>query len=309
MGDGHMGDGHNPFKPPVTSAAPPPNLGVDSREVPAFDASELEQARQRLREHCADAAALEADRAAEGSLLRVPTIVFLVLALVSFAALAATVVLHARIGIIFAVIGAILFGLVALSLLIVDLTVGRRQNATDPIAALKGWLRAAKASHAGYVFTALAPTAREGVVAAPALGGPSELTERFATDNKADLKRYLKSWARPDNKSVRWTRIKKIERLDDAMVSGSPVDRAPFRAGQHPANDVARVRMQLELTAWPQWANILSVIAFVFIRIVGIVLAIALYYSLRKVRKLESIKTVMRGDDGLWYVLDADLRR
>lgn len=291
MAAGQRDEAHNPYKPPVTSAAPPPSLGADSRELPPFDASELEQARLRLRAHCADARALEADRAAEGSLLRVPTIVFLVLALLSLAALAATVVLHARIGIIFAVIGAILFGLVALALLIVDLTVGRRQRAVDPIAALKGWVRAAKASHAGYVFTALAPTAREGVVAAPSLDSAAlEGVERFPTDNKTDLKRFLKSWARPDNKSVRWARLKKIELVDQQ-------------------GDVARVRMQLELTAWPQWANILSVIAFVFIRIVGIVLAIVLYYSLRKVRKLESIKTVMRGDDGLWYLLDADLRR
>lgn len=285
-----MGQAHNPYQPPVTSAAPPPSLGVDSREVAAFEAGELAEARRRLQVHCADQAALAADRQEEGSLLRVPTLVFVVLATIALAALAATVVLQARIGIIFAVIGAVLFGLIALSLLIVDLTVGRRQAATDPVAALKGWVRAAKASHAGYVFTALAPTAREGTVAAPALGDPAEPTERFATDRKASLKRYLKSWARPDNKTVRWARAKTIELVDQQ-------------------GDVARVRLQLELTGWPQWANILSVIAFVFIRIVGIVLAIVLYYSLRKVRKLESIKTLMRGGDGLWYLLDADLRR
>jgi hypothetical protein len=279
----------NPYKPPVTSAPAPAVLGVVA-EPTGFDEAELAQARQRLKAHCADAAALEADRAAEGMLLRPATIaMFVIFGLGAACALAGALQRIFVLQLIGWIIAGLFF-LISLALLITDLRVGRRASATDAAAALRSWFRAAKSGHAGYLFAGLAPTAREGTVDAPQLDR-SVPPDQHATDSPRSLKAYLKSWARPNNKYVRWLGVKKVELLDQ------------------PAPDLARVRVRLDLAAWPQWANILSVVLFILVRLIGIIVAVVLYYTLRKTRTLEAEKLLMRGDDGLWYLLDADLRR
>ncbi|PIE17607.1 MAG: hypothetical protein CSA65_08250 [Proteobacteria bacterium] len=279
----------NPYAPPVTSA-PPPDTVIENRGPASFDQLELDEARRRLKAHCADPAALAEDRAAEGMLLRPVTIVMLLLSALSGGAalvgiLQRSVVLKWS-GLI---VGVLLF-FVSLALVILDLRVGRRRSATDPVGALRRWFRAAKTGHAGYLFAGLAPTAREGTVDAPQLD-PRVMVETHQKDSPRSLKAYLKSWARSNKRYVHWFQVKKVELVDQ------------------PAPDLARVRVRLDLAAWPQWANILSVVLFLLVRLIGLIVAVVLYYALRKTRTLEAEKLLMRGDDGLWYLLDADLRR
>lgn len=279
----------NPYAPPVTSAPPPAAAGQELAPT-GFDPAELDEARRRLKEHCADPAALAADRAAEGMLLRVATIVMLAIFALGAGALLVGIVQRSfALRLIGLIVGALFF-VISLVLVILDLRVGRRRSAREPVSALRRWFRAAKTGHAGYLYAGLAPTAREGTVDAPQLD-PREPPDRHQVDSPRSLKAYLKSWARPNNKYVRWLGVKKVELVDQ------------------PAPDLARVRVRLDLAAWPQWANILSVVLFVLVRLIGIIVAVVLYYTLRKTRTLEAEKLLLRGDDGLWYLLDADLRR
>ncbi|MCK5796484.1 MAG: hypothetical protein KAI47_04845 [Deltaproteobacteria bacterium] len=282
---------NNPYQPPVTNAAPP-NAHLSDRSAPgAFDAAEIDEARRRLKIHCADIAAQEKDRLDEGMLLRPVTIVFSVLTIaVVGVAVGLRVVLQSNMALFIGLAVAAFFALFALVLLINNLLIGRRRTPTTPADTLKRWFRAARANHSGYIFVSLAPTARDSVVEAPRIDETLPPSQ-FKISSKEDIKRYLKSWARPDKKFVRWMKLKKVALIDQ------------------PESDLARVKIEVALMAWPQWANILTVVFFLFIRIIGIILGLVLYYTLRKRQTIVAEKLLLRGDDNLWYLLDADLRR
>jgi hypothetical protein len=71
--------------------------------------------------------------------------------------------------------------------------------------------------------------------------------------------------------------------------------------------DVAIVEVDAVFQSWPQWAQILCVIAFVIIRLLGLVLFLVLYFSLRKTHAVVIRKTLIRGSNGVWYVYSGNL--
>ena len=71
--------------------------------------------------------------------------------------------------------------------------------------------------------------------------------------------------------------------------------------------DVAIVEVHAVFQSWPQWAQILCVIAFVVIRLLGLVLFLILFYSLRKTHDAVFCKTLIRGNNGVWYVYSGNL--
>ena len=71
--------------------------------------------------------------------------------------------------------------------------------------------------------------------------------------------------------------------------------------------DVAVVEVTALFQAWPQWAQIISVIAFVIMRALGAILFLILFFTLRKTHETIFRKTLIRGRNGIWYVYSADL--
>lgn len=71
--------------------------------------------------------------------------------------------------------------------------------------------------------------------------------------------------------------------------------------------DVAIVEVHAVFQSWPQWAQILCVIAFVIIRLLGLVLFLVLFYTLRKTHEATFRKTLIRGNNGVWYVYSGNL--
>jgi hypothetical protein len=279
----------NPYAPPVTNAAPAPGP-VEATHVTSVGKEEIAAARRALADHLANSMAVAQDRKLEGLPIGIPAIIIWVIVL-GFVGGGIAVASTAREALIIFGIFAFVFGLIALVLTINDLSVGRRSGATTPDKALRRWFRAARAGRAGYLISSLVPPARQRQLEAPYFGnGEPPGPETFAANKSKRVKAYLKSWARTSNKLVRWMKIKSVE-----VVSQQ--------------DDVAVVQLRLNLIEWPQWANILSVVLFVLIRIVGIIVAIVLYYTLRKTHDLTLQKTLLRGENGLWYFLDADPRR
>jgi hypothetical protein len=169
-----------------------------------------------------------------------------------------------------------------------DLRFVDRPRATDPAAALRGWLTAMRQNCVGYVIAALCPTARESEVEAPELGAIPQVPGRFALDDRAQVKMWLRTFARAGAGYVRWMTI---GRVASAAVDG----------------DVARVRVDLKFQAMPNWANIVSVVLFILIRLIGLIVGVILYYSTRR-RHAETLeKILIRGRDDCWYVYDGEL--
>ena len=71
--------------------------------------------------------------------------------------------------------------------------------------------------------------------------------------------------------------------------------------------DVAEVEVDAGFQTFPRWANIVAILTFVLIRILGVIVALALYFGLRKRARVTFRKRMIRGTDGLWYVLDPRL--
>ncbi len=281
-----MSDASNPFAPP-TASVDVPSTPAPRRPV---DAEELAAARAALAAHCRDPAARAADVALEGARFSRATVVSAAIGGVALAA----VVVAALVGVSVAtILAGIVVGLALLLMVIfgvTDLRVGPRAAATTPEAALTRWFHAARAGKTGYATAALVPTARGQAAGAPAAGPKDTEGEPVRLSDPDGMKRYLQSFARPGGGFVRWFQSKKIRVI-------------------HQEGDVAVVSADLVLTKWPQWANVTTVVLFVVIRLVGIIVGLALFYGLRKTGKLTVEKTLLRGEDGLWYLLDADLRR
>jgi hypothetical protein len=71
--------------------------------------------------------------------------------------------------------------------------------------------------------------------------------------------------------------------------------------------DVAVVEVTAFFQAWPQWAQFVSIIAFVIIRLLGAILFVVLFFALRKTYEVTFNKTLIRGSNGVWYVYSGDL--
>jgi amino acid transporter len=252
----------------------------------------IDDAIARLNEHLADPQAVALDRQEAGGRLRRPTIGFIIFTVI--AVIAATAVItsgHSRrwepMEIAFAVIAGFVAFITAI-LLFVDLRFLPRDKPTSPDETLKYFFRAIAMARLGYAWAALCPTARAERVDPPYLGPVPVGQGSFTLRSTQDLKDYTQTFARPGNGQMRTMQIKRTTLLRED-------------------GDVAIVEVDAVFQSWPQWAQILCVIAFVIIRLLGLVLFLVLYFSLRKTHAVVIRKTLIRGSNGVWYVYSGNL--
>lgn len=278
------------YAPPEADVSPsaPKKKSKKKKSV----SKDIAHALERLEEHLADAKAVELDRKEAGGRLRIPTIVFII---VSFLVVGATVIaLNGNIGtrsdgvdFAFGVFAAFIVFLTII-LVVTDLRFVRRDQPAAPEETLKYFFRAITLARLGYAWASLCPTAREQMVESPALGdipvGPGTFTLR----STKDLKDYTQTFARPGNGQMRTMQIKRASLIRED-------------------GDVAIVEVQAVFQAWPQWAQIVSVIGFVIMRLLGAVLYFVLFLALRKTHEIIFRKTLIRGSNGVWYVYSPEL--
>ena len=283
-------DEFDPYAPPKadTSIAAPKKRSKKKKNY----SSAIEDAIARLNEHLADPQAVAQDQKEAGGRLRLPTIGFIV---VTTLVLIATAVVLANdtnkhwepVQIVFGIFAAFLL-LITVLLVVVDIRFPARDKPAPPEETLKYFLRAISMGRFGYAWATLCPTAREETVEAPHVGMIPTGEGSFRQRTPNDLRDYTQTFARPGNAQMRTMQVKRavLLREDD---------------------DVAIVEVEAVFTSWPQWAQILCVVAFIAIRLLGLVLFLVLFYSLRKTHTVIFRKTLLRGSNGVWYVYSGDL--
>lgn len=280
-------DAANPFAPPAADSRPAGSVP----EALRLDAAALAEARRRLDLHLRDPDAVAADRTAEGRRVRVITWTFLALPIIPLAIVLLTPVTSAGsagVAVIVGLIVAIALAVPAVLLLAQDLRVVPRSQAVDPVRALDGWLRACRLGRGGYLRSCLAPTARECTLAAPDLTPVVAGPGLFPADDPTALTAWVRTFARPGHGQVRWFSSRRMH-----LVA---------REG-----DLATVQVEVRSASWPQWANIVSVVLFLVVRVIGLVVGLVLFFTLRKRRTLVITKHLLCGRDGCWYLLDGGL--
>lgn len=270
----------NPYAPPQEDSSSQPRRARKRRRA----GDDIQEALARLDDHLADPERVREDLAAAGPRVRVVTIVISVLATAS---LLATVVGKSSNAIFAIGVGAsVIFGILAVILLVLDLSLVPYGQTSTPEAALKSFFKSMGAGRFGYAWARLCPTAREQRVETPQLGIDTTPGE-FTLTTPEDVKSYLGGFARPGGNQVRTMSVK---RITVASVQ----------------DDVAVVEAELSFQSWPRWVSIVMAIGFVVFR-PTILVGIILYFILRKQHKARISKTLLRGRDGAWYVYDADL--
>lgn len=252
----------------------------------------IAEAIAQLNEHLADANAVAQDRKEAGAKIRGVTIGFVIFTVISVASAAFVFTSHpsqrwdpAEIGLA-SITG--VFTLITVLLLVVDLRFLARDKPASPEVTLKHFFKAITMGRLGYAWATLCPTAREQTIKPPLLGPIPVGHGSFALRHTSDLKHYTQTFARPGNGQMRTMQIKRAALLEED-------------------GDVAVVEVTALFQAWPQWAQIISVIAFVIARGIGALLFLVLFYSLRKTHEVVFRKTLIRGSNGIWYVYSADL--
>ncbi len=270
----------NPYAPPLENFAVPVPVYREGMLPPS-----LEEARRRLDEHLAHAANTEADQRMMGPRIRTATWVALGLAGVSVAVLLAGFAVEdgGPILAIGAVLG-VLFALVFTLLLVQDVRLERARRSQAPDAVLKSFFRAL-VMRPGLALTSLAPTGRTRDVMPPHVPPVKLGTGTFRLTTPAEVKTYARTFCRPGGGQARFLQVKHATVFD---IRG----------------DVAIVDLDLAFQSYPQWVQIVCVIAFAAVRLVGILLIAVLYFPLRKRAVARTRKALLRGRDGLWYVVD-----
>lgn len=270
----------NPYAPPKTDAA----SATDFRARPAHQVPfELRKAIAALNAHLEDPSAVAMDRIATGRRIRAITLVFGALVPVSaaFSLLVGTDVAVA--GWVFAGV----FLLLAVILLVADLSVVARDQAADPQLALKAYLKTLGMGRDGYAWACLCPTAREQSIDAPPLGPVVTGAGTFSMQTRAGLKAYAQSFARAGGGQMRTFSPKQVTLA-------------------HVDQDVATVDVLAHFVSWPSWVSAATAIGFILFRPAGLI-GLVLMYTLRKRHEARFTKTMIRGKNSLWYVYDANL--
>jgi hypothetical protein len=177
-----------------------------------------------------------------------------------------------------------LFGALLLSM---DLSLVERGKPSSPDAALKSFLKSMPMNRFGYAWAALCPTAREQKVSSPALGPVVTGDGEFSLDDPTGMKAYAATFARAGQSQMRTMAVKRVKLRS---IDG----------------DVAKVDAVLAFQSWPQWVSIVMGVSFVIFRPLILVAAV-FYFVLRKRHEASVTKTMLRGQNGAWYVYDADI--
>ena len=271
----------NPFAPSGVTRAEP-GLLAPSRAV------DLDAARVALAAHTRNPDARTTDRAARGPAVRYGGPIAAGLGLL---AVVVGVGLAASGGDAFVVLGIVsaMFGFVVALLgaifVVVDLRLTDRGAPHDAVAAATTYWRTVTL-RPGVAWSALSPTARGASVPAPALPplptGPGVFTLRDW--------RVFRDWTRTfavnghgQTRSCQWRSTRVVREQGDA------------------AETVTTVR----ISALPQWAMAVTVVAFVLVRILGLILFGVFHFTVRKSVDVAVEQRWLRGDDGAWYLLDA----
>jgi hypothetical protein len=270
----------NPYAPPREDVAVPV-AAYRGGPLPAA----LEEARRVLDEYLAQPANVEADGRLMAPRSRVVTWVMLVLAGFGVVPLVAGFVVTDG-GILIGV-GAVLivlFGVLFAALLAQDVRLNRGRRSSTPDAVVKGFFRALTL-RPGIAVASLCPTGRALAVTPPVVPPVNLGTGTFRVSTPDEAKSYARSFCRPGDGQIRFVRVKSATVRD---IRG----------------DVAIVDVELAFQSYPQWVQIVCLIAFVTIRLVGILLIAVLYFPLRKRAVARTAKTLLRGRDGLWYLVE-----
>lgn len=279
----------NPYAPPeaeVGGASKKPKKTKKSKRA----TGEIADAIERLNEHLDNPGNVELDRKEAGGKIRTVTMVFVaVAAIVTIGLGAMAMSMRRNDGIIFAV-GLVSFLFIGLSiaLIVIDLRMTPRDQPVPPVKTLQHFFKAIALGRLGYAWSALCPTARDTSVEPPRLGDIPIGPGSFALRSTHDFKEYLATFARPGAGQMRTMQIKRVNLLTED-------------------GDVAIVEVEAMFQAWPQWAQIVSVVGFVLVRLLGVILFLVLYLSLRKTQTVTFRKTLIRGSNGVWYMYSADL--
>lgn len=273
----------NPYTAPTT--APPTEAPVEVDAVRRVDPEAIREAIRRLNEHLASPHLVEEDSRSTGRRFRVPTILFLLIALAGLGVVAAGNAGGNQAMTIAGAAGSFIGAIVFLVMLVQDLSVPPRARAADPAQALKGWIAALRTGRGGYVRSCLCPTARAVEARVPDLKPVVTADGSYPMDEAKPIREWCRSFACAGKGQVRWTKVKAVSVVRQE-------------------GDVAEVAAEVRMQSWPQWANIVSIVLFLVIRLLGIIVALVLFYTQRKKRTVTVHKTLIRGRDGLWYVLD-----
>jgi hypothetical protein len=290
----------NPYAPPATdesSAAP-----ARRTRGKKGGRKDIQAALDALDEHLADPQNVASDLKASGGRLRTITIVMLALgagAIVIGLAMSGDsrqlgLIIGASIGAVFLLIGAIAVGM--------DLSLVSRAAPGAPTATLKSWLRGFTLGRYGYTWAMLSPTARGQTVNAPDLAPVPTGLGSFTMDREESVKAYAATFGRPGNGHMRNIQIKNVTlvREDDR---------------------VAVAQATMVFAAWPQWANIMIGVGAAFggrvgsgsnapLGMIGLVVAVIGLIGLLALRKRRTViiqKTLLRAENGVWYMFDADI--
>jgi len=275
----------NPYAPPRADTE---QSKVRRRRARSHGRGDVAEALERLDEHLSDPAEVAVDRVAAGRRFRPLTLILGALLVPSLAMLIAglgdshSVMVPIGVGL---TVFTLAVGLISLFL---DLALVERGKPSSPEAALKSFLKSLSMGRFGYAWSALCPTAREQTVNAPALGPVETGAGEFSLETEAGVKAYATTFARSGQGQMRSMAVKRmtVQSLED---------------------DVAEVEAVLAFQSWPQWVNALIVVSFVIFRPLALVGAV-FYFVTRKRHEASVTKTMLRGRNGAWYLLDADLR-
>jgi len=248
---------------------------------------DLRTALRRLNEHVADPSALAADARAAGGRIRVATVIIGVLFVASLG------LLLFAIGdtkgdalLVLAVMASVILGLLAVVMLVLDLSLVARDRPGEPEKTLRTYLKALPIRPA-YAWAMLCPTAREQAVQAPELDELPTGAGTFSMSSPDGVKQYAGTFARQGGGQMHQLALKSV------IVRESD-------------DEVAVLQVHAEFTAWPAWVSFVGVAGFILFRPL-VLIGIILYFVMRKRTQRTFDKTMLRAQNGVWYVFDADL--
>jgi hypothetical protein len=270
----------NPYAPPEAGES----VGKKKKRPPAGDVG---AAIERLNAHLSDAANVAAEREAAGGRVRSVTIVFIAIAVLMIPLLVTVAESAKPWAMPIVIVATVVSVLSSLALVIVDLTVPKREQLTSPALMAKSFLRAMSMGRHGYAWACLSPTAREGTVRSPNLSPVPTTSGTFTLRSPMDVRSFAATFTRGGAGYIRGLQVRSASVVEEG-------------------GDVASVEIHARFQAWPQWAIIIGVVSSSLLGGAGVLVWVVLFLTLRKTREVTFQKTLLRGKNGVWYAYAAD---